>query len=317
MISPQGTIYSPTPTYTWVGPMDAESYVLRVTDSVDSSKVSQEYYYSETAAGCASGSANCSVTPTANLADGSYYWEVSACLALDAKICGAFSSKMNFIVSGGLPVAPTLISPAGTIYTSTPTYQWFSVPNATSYWLQVDDSTGRGKIYKGYDASDVGCPSGTGTCSVTPAISLAHGNATWWVSACNQYYGATGGCGPWSNAMGFIVNTGAVTMSLDSKLGWQGTGFVVGQNMEISITATGTVIWWQSYTSGPDGVVHDADRVDDRFNHEAILGRVGNGPIFLVGSSYDGKPGVGELQLITNDTQRTDNSGSFSVTISP
>ena len=120
-----------------------------------------------------------------------------------------------------------------------------------------------------------------------------------------------------SNHMGFIVSAGDVTMSLDSKLDWQGTGFVVEQNMEIAIKATGTVTWMLNNTSGPDGVVHLFNRVDDRFLHEAILGKVGNGPVFLVGSSYRGKPGAGELKLITNDIRRVDNSGSFSVTITP
>ena len=95
----------------------------------------------------------------------------------------------------------TTISPTGTVYTSTPTYKWNAVCGAKSYWLQVDDTTGRGKIYHGYPASETGCPSGTGTCSVTPSISLADGNATWWIAACHL-----SACGPWSNALGFIVS---------------------------------------------------------------------------------------------------------------
>jgi hypothetical protein len=66
----------------------------------------------------------------------------------------------------------------------------------------VDDSTGRGKIFQGYSAREAGCASGTGTCSITPSISIADGNATWWIAACHSL-----ACGAWSNALGFVVNT--------------------------------------------------------------------------------------------------------------
>jgi hypothetical protein len=100
------------------------------------------------------------------------------------------------------PRPVTLLSPSGTIYTSTPTYKWVASSLATSYGLLVDDSTGRGKIYKYYTDSEAGCNSGT--CSVTPSTSLADGNATWWVIACGQ-----AGCLYWSNAMGFVVSAGS------------------------------------------------------------------------------------------------------------
>ena len=165
-ISPKGTTYSSTPTYKWVAHELADQYCLEVwnngQDMIDTC-------YTDSEANCNSGT--CSVTPGTSLADGKAVWSIRALKGLKT---GQFSN-MHFIVSAGLPVAPTLISPTGTIYISTPTYKWFSLPNATSYWLQVDDPTGRGKIYKGYDASEVGCPSGAGTCSVTPGTSLAVG----------------------------------------------------------------------------------------------------------------------------------------------
>ena len=113
----QGTIYSPTPTYTWVGPMDAESYVLRVTDSVDSSKVCRNIYYSGNRSRLCFGfgellrDANCKPCR----------WELLLENALFVafrrrKICGAFSSRMNFIVSGGLPVHHADISRGDDLY---------------------------------------------------------------------------------------------------------------------------------------------------------------------------------------------------------
>jgi hypothetical protein len=124
----------------------------------------------------------------------------------NAKVCsGSATVNIKPPLSTALispTLSTTLISPTGTITTSQPTYKWNAECVATLYYLLVDDSTGRGKIFTPYSASEAGCPLGTGICSVTPSVSLADGNATWWVEPCSS-----GGCGAWSNALGFIVNT--------------------------------------------------------------------------------------------------------------
>ena len=107
--------------------------------------------------------------------------------------------KQNFEVMA-YPGPVTLLSPSGTIYTSTPTYKWIASSLATGYHLAVDDSTGI-KITKFYTDYQAGCNSGT--CSVTPSTSLAEGGATWWVEAC-----ILDQCGNTSNHMGFIVSAG-------------------------------------------------------------------------------------------------------------
>ena len=169
------------------------------------------------------------------------------------------------------PGVVTLISPKGTTNSSTPTYEWVASSNATRFNLLVEDSTGADKINTVYTESEAGCASGSANCSVTPSTSLADGSWRWSVQACTS---DLNGCGPWSNTMGFIVSAGDVTMSLDSKLDWQGTGFVVGQNMEIAIKATGTVTWMANNTSGPDGVVHLFNRVDDKFYTKLFWGKL-------------------------------------------
>jgi hypothetical protein len=139
----------------------------------------------------------------------------------------------------------TLISPTGTVYTSTPTYKWNAICGAQYYWLQVDDTTKRGKIFQVFTAAEAGCPAYTGTCSVTPSTSLADGNATWWIDPCHWR-----GCGPWSNAMGFVVSGGAQ----DPILGLWDTGEGGQALMEertsgtykfvAKVTKQGT--WWTS-----------------------------------------------------------------------
>jgi hypothetical protein len=104
LISPKGTIYSSLPNYEWVAPTYANSFNLLVEDSTGADKIDK--VYTESGAGCASGSANCSVTPSTSLADGSWRWSVQACNS-NSKFCGPWSKTMGFIVSAG-PQDPIL-----------------------------------------------------------------------------------------------------------------------------------------------------------------------------------------------------------------
>jgi len=105
---------------------------------------------------------------------------------------------MAFTIStgGGVPVAATLISPTGTITTTTPTYVWNAVSNASYYYLY------NGTAATWYTASAAGCGSGTGTCSITGSA-LAAGSYTWYVQTYNS-----SGYGPWSSGMSFTISTG-------------------------------------------------------------------------------------------------------------
>jgi hypothetical protein len=105
-----------------------------------------------------------------------------------------------------------------------------------------------------------------------------------------------------------------IEIGVSSTSGWQSSGWNVENGMKIKITASGSVGWGYG-SSSPDGVYHPYNRVDDRFEHEALLARVGGGEIFLVGSFYIGEPGIGSLEFITNDVVRGDNSGSYQVRI--
>jgi hypothetical protein len=89
--------------------------------------------------------------------------------------------------------------PSGTVTDTTPTYIWRSVSTALWYYLWVDDSTSN-KIQQWYSATEAGCASGTGTCSVIPSTVLALGSGRWWVIAWNA-----DGYGPWSSGMFFTV----------------------------------------------------------------------------------------------------------------
>ena len=97
------------------------------------------------------------------------------------------------------PKPPTLVSPSGTITTRTPTYTWNAVGNAAAYQLAVNDSTGVNSG-SGIQRRLVVAALGTGTCSVTPAISLNLGFAYWWVQTSNSK-----GSSPWSAVKYFTI----------------------------------------------------------------------------------------------------------------
>ena len=152
--------------------------------------------------GLTAGSANWySINWTIPVAVGTYtYWaQVWTTIAISD-----WSTGQRFTVTGGVLVAATLVSPSGTITTNTPTYVWKAVSNSTWYYLWVGDSAAN-KIQKWYTATEVGCASGTGTCSVTPSIGLAAGAAQWWIQTWNE-----AGYGPWSDAMSFTVAGGTI-----------------------------------------------------------------------------------------------------------
>ena len=96
------------------------------------------------------------------------------------------------------PGVATLLSPSGTITTTTPTYTWNAVSNSTWYCLSVWDSTGN-KIHQWYNAASAGCPAGTGTCSVTPTTEVG-GSCKWYIQTYNDL-----GSGPWSAPLSFTV----------------------------------------------------------------------------------------------------------------
>ncbi len=93
------------------------------------------------------------------------------------------------------PGKPILVSPTGTITNNQSTYTWQATSTATDYQLWVNDATGN-VINTWYTASVCAMD----TCTVTPAITLAEGDATWWIRAKNSV-----GEGPWSDGMKFTL----------------------------------------------------------------------------------------------------------------
>jgi probable HAF family extracellular repeat protein len=193
LLSPSGNISTNIPTYTWNAASNSTWYYLWV---VNGSGNTSEEWFTASQAGCPGGSGTCSVTPDL-LVEGTAQWWVQTWNSVGY---GPWSDGMTFTVP--TPTSPgkaTLVSPSGSISTSTPTYIWNPVSNSTWYLLWVDDGTNT-RIDQWYEASQAGCSGGTGICSVTPETTLAAGSGKWWIQTWNPI-----GSGPWSDAMTFSI----------------------------------------------------------------------------------------------------------------
>jgi hypothetical protein len=177
------------PTYIWNAVPDASWYYLYVDDSTGN-RIQQ--WYPAKDLGCPDGTGTCSVTPSLDVVGSCQWWVQSS----NSAGYGPWSSAMSFTVSP--PDVATPGSPSGQTTDTTPTYSWNAVPGAISYQLYVNDSIGN-RIQQWYPATDLGCPHGTGTCSVTPALDVV-GSCQWWVQTYNS-----AGVGPWSTSGSFTA----------------------------------------------------------------------------------------------------------------
>ena len=194
IVAPSGSLASATPTFTWNAVASATQYLLWVDDS---SGGRLRTTYTAAQVGCATGIGTCSMVSSATLNPGTGQWWV---VTSNASGSGPWSNGLTFTVAGTPPPpAATLVAPSGSIATRTPTFSWNAVASATQYLLWVDDSSG-GRLRTTYTAAQVGCASGTGTCSIAPGVVLNPGAGQWWVVTSNA-----SGSGPWSSGMTFTA----------------------------------------------------------------------------------------------------------------
>jgi hypothetical protein len=161
--------------------------------------------------------------------------------------------------SGVPPVATTLISPSGTITTTTPTYTWNAVSNASYYLFWINGSE------TWYTASSAGCGSGTGTCSVTGSALAAGSYNTWYVRTWNS-----AGYGPWSSGMGFTIATGG------GGFNEQFTSNPTHWSQDSGSWSWNRSGWW--YTAGTSGLSSQStyNATYSNFDYSARLWRSGS-----------------------------------------
>jgi hypothetical protein len=156
------------------------------------------------------------------------------------------------IMGGGLPGQAELIAPSGTINTNQPTFTWRAVDTATQYLLKITDANSQTTQWQ-YTAEEAACPDGTGTCAVTPNISLPAGDAHWQVQTANHL-----GNGLWSTTLNFRIETssGILQFSADNYTVNEGEATAT-----ITVTRTGGTAGTVSvdYASTDDTAIAGSD----------------------------------------------------------
>ncbi len=239
-VNPSGVVTTSTPTYEWNPAATAEWYYLWVTDLSGPTHVITQWY-TAAEAGCPGGITRCSIRPSTALSSGRYKWWIQT---WNASGYGPWSIEQPFSVVVAAPQTPTLVSPTGSVATSTPTYTWNAVAGATMYYLWVDGPLST-MFQKWYMAGEVGCGSGAGTCAATPSPLFLSGPYRWWVQAWNP-----AGYSPWSAPLSFVMNA-------PPPAAWAvaPTGQVASRTPTYVWVAVPTATWYGLWVSGPSGQV--------------------------------------------------------------
>jgi hypothetical protein len=141
-------------------------------------------------------------------------------------------------------------------------------------------------------------------------------------SAANQNVGGEGpspGRG-WGRGRGPGRGEPQASVRVEANRPWTDTGLVVQPGEPISFNANGTVTFGANMTAGPDGnkdMPPSANYPVRSMSVGALIGRVGNGQPFPIGSARTPieMPNGGRLFLGVNDDHREDNSDGFDVQI--
>jgi endoglucanase len=194
LVSPSGAINTNNPTYTWNAVADATWYYLWVNGP--SGNVLKQWF----SATDVCGQSTCSATAAKILGAGAHTWYIRPWS--DSAGYGLWSTGLTFTVTPPpLPGAASLVSPTGAVTDTTPDFTWNAVSGATSYFLWVKAPSGDGFIKHWFNPTQAGCPSGSGTCTVTSPKTLAAGSHSWWIRTWNS-----AGYGPWSSGLTFTVS---------------------------------------------------------------------------------------------------------------
>jgi uncharacterized phage protein (TIGR02218 family) len=234
LTSPSGTTTSTTPTYQWSICAGATWYWLYVDGPV--TNILSKWY---SAATVEIGGV-CTVTPDVWHVAGDYKWYV---IAWNTEGYSPWSDVCTFTRTAVLPAATTLISPSGTISSIRPLFSWDIVPDATYYWLYVNDAT-KNVISHWY--SSIEAIQGA-ACTVQSIAYLPPGNYTWAVQTYNK-----DGFGPWSAAGSFTRVAGVpLAAPLISPLG---SIIVTKPTYEWDVVSNAT--YYYLWINGPSGNVY-------------------------------------------------------------
>ncbi len=233
LVAPSGPIGTLEPAYRWNAVTASESYYLWVTDR---SGVRIRQWHTPAAAGCASGTGICSVTPSIAVAPGAATWWIQT---WNRAGYGPWSPGRSFTTS--VPAPATGVSPTGSIAMSMPSFTWNASSLATWYYLWVNDASGN-RIRQWHTAAAAGCAAGTGRCTIRAGVRLLPGAARWWIQTWNVV-----GYGPWSVATLFTVTPPAAPTLVSP------TGSIATTKPAYTWSAVATATYYYLWVEGSGG----------------------------------------------------------------
>jgi hypothetical protein len=190
LVAPSGPVVTRAPAYVWNAVSAATWYQLSITDALS---VTREFWYMPADA-CAA--TTCTVMPDVVLPVGAAQWKLRVWRNAGA---GPWTNAVAFTTITPSPGMATPVSPVSAVTTRTPSFTWTAVSGTAYYLLRLVDRDGV-TFDRWYLPGSVGCPSGAGTCTASPGISLNAGAAAWAVLTWNG-----SSYGPWSPTGDFLV----------------------------------------------------------------------------------------------------------------
>lgn len=202
---PYGNILKTNPTFTWVGTSNATTYEIGHEDPNNTSATWTTHDASALAANCHTvGNTRCSFKPNYTFSIGDYraWW-------VRAKVNGDWQDWSNphtfSVIKDATPVGvPETISPIGVVNSTSPSFSWIGVTNATEYRLGYEEQETENSWKEHVlSSSDANCQSLTQGCTFTPPVNTFKNgdNIGWYVRA-----NIVGNLGEWSSVKIFTVD---------------------------------------------------------------------------------------------------------------
>jgi predicted outer membrane repeat protein len=258
--SPNGSIVTGSPTFTWNTVAGTTYYLLWVTGNAPAYSPSYHQVWYDATAICTPHPGTCTVSNVVTLPMGNAVWRVQA---YGPGGVSALHSDIAIAVNSTLPSALTLNNPTGTITTNAPAFTWVDDPTVDWYNLYVYSSSAS-IVNQWYRAErGIGKLCDAGTCSlVIPNVTLANGGYGW-----NVRGFAPAGLGAW-NATPMSFNVAIAAPSAPTQVTpvdsaiinttnrptfvWNTTPFATFYHLEIR-NGMGTLVFDQWYPANTGG----------------------------------------------------------------
>jgi hypothetical protein len=259
--TPNGSVPTGSPTFTWNTIAGATWYYLNVGGAGFNPVYLQQWYDASTI--CTPHPGTCTVVNATYIPSGSATWRLQA---WGPGGMSGVSSSINFAVNATLPSTLSLTSPLGTIPQNAPNFVWGDDPNVDWYNVFINSSSGSVIVNTWYRAErGAGKLCNAGVCTLTLAgVTFANGNYTWNVRGYSP-----AGTGPWNATLASFtvsVPTPAIPTPVTPTDGavinttnrptfvWNTSANAAWYNLEVK-NGMGTVVFTQWYQANVGGCI--------------------------------------------------------------